>query len=131
MKTMIGFTLAAALFAPLAQAAPEDLLTEYTRQGAGPFDAEAGRRGWAQIHPPRNGGERRSCASCHGEDLKRPGRHAKTGKPIEPLAVSVKPARLADARNVEKGLRRNCRWTLGRACTAQEKGDFVSYIRSQ
>jgi hypothetical protein len=55
----------------------------------------------------------------------------KTGKRIEPMAVSVNPQRLGDMAKIEKWFRRNCKWTLGRACTAQEKGDLLSFLRQQ
>jgi hypothetical protein len=32
---------------------------------------------------------------------------------------------------IEKWLRRNCNWTLGRECSAREKGDLLSFLRSQ
>jgi hypothetical protein len=94
-------------------------------------DAAAGASAWVERHSPPDGGEPRTCATCHGRDLTRPGRHAKTGKAIEPLAPSVNPARLSDDAKVQKWLRRNCRWTLGRECTAAEKADFLAFIESQ
>ncbi|MCG6941703.1 MAG: DUF1924 domain-containing protein [Thiohalocapsa sp.] len=94
-------------------------------------DAAAGAAAWVQEHPQPNGAPARSCATCHTDDLTQPGRHAKTGKPIEPMAPSVNPERLSDQAKVEKWLRRNCRWTLGRECTAAEKADFLTYIKSQ
>lgn len=94
-------------------------------------DAAAGAAAWVEQHPPGDGGAARSCASCHGKDLTQPGRHAKTGKPIEPLAPSVRPTRLTDQAKVAKWLRRNCNWTLGRACTAAEQADFLAYIATQ
>ncbi len=99
--------------------------------GAGPFDPEAGAAAWVRAHRRAGDARPRSCSGCHGADLTRPGRHVKTGKPIEPLAVSVNPGRLTDIKKVEKWLRRNCRWTLGRECTAREKGDFLGFISSQ
>ncbi|MBV5273127.1 MAG: DUF1924 domain-containing protein, partial [Lamprocystis purpurea] len=83
-------------------------------------------RSVVQLQP----GEQRSCVTCHGTDLTKPGKHATTGKPIEPLAVSANSERLTDPAKVEKWFGRNCRWTLGRDCTPQEKGDFVRYIQS-
>jgi len=47
------------------------------------------------------------------------------------LAPSVDPQRLTDQAKVEKWLLRNCRWTLGRECTSDEKADFISYIETQ
>lgn len=94
-------------------------------------DAAAGGAAWVKAYPQSDGSSARSCATCHGRDLTLPGRHATTGKAIEPLAPSVNPQRLTDAAKIEKWLYRNCRWTLGRECTASEKADFLSYIRGQ
>jgi hypothetical protein len=90
-----------------------------------------GAEAWTKEYPQADGSPARSCASCHTADLTQPGRHAKTGKPIEPLAPSVNPERLTDPNKVEKWLYRNCRWTLGRECNAAEKADFIAYIERQ
>ena len=71
-----------------------------------------------------------ACASCHTDSPKSLGKHAKTGKEIQPLAPSVNPKRFSDAANVEKWFKRNCNDVLARACTAQEKGDFMAYVMS-
>ena len=71
-----------------------------------------------------------ACASCHTDSPKAVGKHAKTGKEIQPLAPSVNPKRFSDAANVEKWFKRNCNDVLTRACTAQEKGDFMAYVMS-
>ncbi|CAL8978273.1 Cytochrome c-type protein SHP [Rhodoplanes sp. P11] len=71
-----------------------------------------------------------SCTSCHGDDP-RQGGHSRAGKPIAPLAPSVVPARLTDAADVAKWLRRNCAEVLGRDCTAAEKADLVAFLISQ
>jgi hypothetical protein len=106
----------------------DQLLADYRTQGAAEFSAQRGQALWIQV--AKQGGAQ-SCATCHGEALTRPGKHARTGKPIEPLAPSVNPERLSDAAKVEKWFLRNCKGTWGRECTAQEKGDFLLYIRSQ
>lgn len=107
-----------------------DLLGEFAAAGAGPFDATAGARLWRQEYPASVGGPR-ACTSCHTTDLGQPGRHLATGKPIEPLAPSANPRRLADRREIEKWLARNCKWTLGRECSPQEKGGLLSFIKIQ
>ena len=71
-----------------------------------------------------------SCASCHTDSPKLEGKHAKTNKAIAPMAPSVNPKRFSDAANVEKWFKRNCNDVLHRACSAQEKGDFMSYVLS-
>jgi hypothetical protein len=128
MKAKIVLGIAGILSAGMAQGTGEGLLQGYRNAGAGPFSADTGRSAWTQEYPSSRGGGARSCASCHGTDPVQSGRHAETGKPIEPMAVSVNIARLTDPAKVEKWFRRNCRWTLGRECTPQEKGDFVQYL---
>ena len=71
-----------------------------------------------------------ACATCHGDSPKSHGKHAKTGKDILPLAPSANPERFSDAAKVEKWFKRNCNDVLSRACTAQEKGDFMAYVLS-
>jgi hypothetical protein len=70
-----------------------------------------------------------SCATCHTSDPRRAGR-TRANKAIDPLSPDVTPARFTDAAKVEKWFRRNCDDVLGRPCTALEKGDFVTYVRS-
>ncbi len=71
-----------------------------------------------------------SCASCHTDSPLAVGKHAKTGKEILPLSPTANPKRFTDAANVEKWFKRNCNDVLSRACTAQEKGDFMAYVLS-
>jgi len=112
-----------AAFAPGGQAGvAEDLLDGYRAAGAGQFDAQAGAQLWRQDFAGR------SCRSCHGDNPRRPGRHQRTGKRIAPLSPTVNPQRLQDATKVAKWLYRNCKWTLGRECSAQEKGDLISWL---
>jgi len=107
-----------------------DLLAHFRGQGAGPFDAGSGQALWGRSFPSVEGPSR-SCASCHSSDPTRRGRHAVTGKAIEPIAPSAYAKRLTDHRQIEKWLNRNCKWTLGRECTPQEKGDILSFLRDQ
>lgn len=131
MKILVAFVMAGLAATSMAYGPAANLIAGYRNTGAGPFSPDAGRSAWTQEHPSSSGAGMRSCASCHGSDISKAGRHAKTGKPIEPMALSVNPARLTDAKTVEKWFRRNCRWTLGRECTPQEKGDFIQFITSQ
>jgi len=71
-----------------------------------------------------------SCTTCHGKDPRAPGQ-ARSGKRIDPVALSVSPGRYADPAKVEKWFKRNCNEVLGRACTAQEKGDWLSFVGSR
>jgi Domain of unknown function (DUF1924) len=109
----------------------EELLQQFQAQGAGGFTVAAGERLWErEVINPKTGQARR-CALCHTTDLRKMGKHATTGKLIKPMAPSVNPERLSDKNKIEKWLARNCKWTLGRECTAQEKGDVLTMIRSR
>src|SRR5664279_3245554 len=111
--------------------AVEDLLKQYTAQGAGNFSAAAGEQFWDHPVTDEKTGEIRRCSLCHTTDLRRTGKHATTGKAIEPMAPSVNPKRLTDAKDIEKWLTRNCKWTLGRECTPQEKGNVLVMIKGR
>jgi hypothetical protein len=103
----------------------DSLLDEYRAQSASALDPVAGKALW------RTEFDGKSCTSCHTDSPRNPGRHERTGKPIEPMAPSVTPERLTDMRQMKKWLLRNCKSTLGRECTAQEKGDVLSWLRGQ
>jgi len=109
----------------------EQLLQRYARESERPFDAQAGAANWNREQASTSEAQPRSCASCHSNTLTDEGRHVRTRKPIEPLAPSVNPERLTDTVKIEKWFLRNCKWTWGRECTAQEKGDFLRFISSK
>lgn len=86
---------------------------------------EAGKQLWYQDF------DGRSCTSCHGQSPKELGKHQKTGRQIEPMALSVNPERFSDPAKTEKWFRRNCRWTLGRECTSDEKANILAWLKQQ
>lgn len=121
------------LWLPLAALAvtPAELQKRFeaeARAAAPSFAGWSAQRGQAFFNG-RHGGEW-SCASCHTENPLATGRHAKTGKAIAPLAPAANAERFSDGAAVEKWFRRNCNDVLGRACTAQEKGDVLQYLIS-
>jgi hypothetical protein len=69
-----------------------------------------------------------SCSTCHTDNPAAQGKHAKTEKPIKPIAPSANPERFTDMKKVEKWFKRNCNDVLDRVCTPQEKGDFLTYL---
>ena len=69
-----------------------------------------------------------SCTSCHTENPAAIGKHAKTDKPIEPIAPSANAERFTNPKKIEKWFKRNCNDVLDRICTPQEKGDVLSYL---
>jgi len=133
MKTSTLFAVAFTIltFNAAHATAVTDLLQKYQAQGAQQFEAQAGKTLWTRSFGVSSEGKERRCATCHTEDLRQTGKHIKTGKVIEPLAPSVNTKRLTDIAEIEKWFKRNCEWTLGRECSVQEKGDFLSYILMQ
>ena len=126
------FILAAwalALSVPARAEAPADFLADFERQarqadpGFQGFSAERGRQFFTRTH----GGDW-SCASCHTDAPTASGRHARTGKSIKPLAPAANPERFSSGAKVEKWFKRNCNDVLGRACSAQEKGDVLAWL---
>lgn len=109
----------------------DERLQTYQSEGAKTFDVIAGKTMWTREFVQADGSKARACSSCHTTDVRQSGKHITTGKPIEAMSPSVNPQRLTDAAKIEKWFGRNCKWTMGRACTAQEKGDFLKYIQSQ
>ncbi len=101
------------------------LLQDYKKAGVTQFSASQGKRLW---YSNNNG---RSCTTCHTQSVKNTGKHKKTGKTIKPMAPSVNPKRLTDKRKIKKWLLRNCKWTLKRECTAQEKGNILMWLKQQ
>lgn len=106
------------------------LYSTYQDKGVKTIIAAEGKKLWEQDFSVGNSPQTRSCTSCHSRDLTAMGKHLKTGKPIKPMSPGINAERLSDARKIEKWLKRNCKWTLGRECTAQEKANLLAYIDS-
>ncbi len=127
----VGLGLILALTPVGAQAGPaqQKVLDHYKQQAKAPFSAE---RGKALFLAKHKGGkpETPSCTTCHTDSPFKTGR-TRVGKDIAPMALSRTPDRYSDLKKVEKWFRRNCRSVLGRECTVQEKGDFLTYMMSQ
>ena len=120
--------LAALLIATsLAQAADPLAAITAAAQADKSFTGFSAERGEALF---RTQGKDWSCSSCHTTDPRKPGRHAVTGKAIKPMAPASNPARFTDSAKVEKWFKRNCRDVFDRECTAREKGDVITWLRS-
>lgn len=101
------------------------LMTVTLISGAVMADQGKGRQLWNSVV------NERSCTSCHGDDPTQMGKHIKTGKTIQPMALSVNGERYQDDKKVEKWFLRNCKWTFGRQCSAQEKAGILSWLSNQ
>ena len=123
------FAVAAGLAAqPAFAETPDEVLAAIQKEASGTpgfqgFSATRGESFFKAKH-----GSEWSCASCHTENPAMPGKHAKTGKVIEPLAPSADAKRFTSPKKVDKWFKRNCNDVLDRTCTPQEKGDVLSYL---
>lgn len=134
-KVEIGYALSAALWLavmPVAMAeSPAEIQRSFEQAARKTTPAFAGfsvRRG-TQFFKSTHGGEW-SCASCHTQDPRATGKHAKTGKEIRPLAPAADAQRFTNPAKVEKWFKRNCNDVLARECTPLEKGDVLTYLMS-
>jgi hypothetical protein len=106
-----------------ADTTPAQQLERFSAQAATSGQAERGR----VFFTSRQGGEW-SCASCHGNPPTKPGKHASTGKSIDPMAPAANPNVFTDTAKVDKWFRRNCKDVLQRECSAGEKADVLAYL---
>lgn len=117
-----------------AAAAPQQLVADYAVQAKKEnpsyreFSAARGAELY-RLQRARADGTAASCSACHTADPRAPGK-SRAGKEIAPLAPAANPSRFTDTAQVEKWFARNCPDVLDRACTAQEKGDFITYLLS-
>ncbi len=123
--TVVLFSASTVIFAD----AISDMFTQYKAQGVTSIDAKAGQAMWSKEFKNQKTGKMRSCTNCHGNDLTQAGKHVKTGKEIKPMAPSAYNKRLTDVKKIKKWFKRNCKWTVGRECSAQEQADILSYLQ--
>ena len=129
-KTLFVSVLLMVAHAAMAQPVVDDALKTFSEGGKLKFDAQRGQALWVKKFPAEDG-KVHQCTTCHGEDLTKNGKHATSGKLIEPMAPSVNPQRYTEIKKINKWFKRNCKWTLGRECTNQEKGDLLKYLSQQ
>ena len=131
-RTLSVLAAATVLSAAAAYAVtPDQLQAEYeaiARKEAGNFTGVSAVRGGEFFRSTH--GNDWSCATCHTAKPVVLGRHARTGNVLQPLAPSANGERFTDPVKVEKWFKRHCGDVLGRACTAQEKGDVIAFLRS-
>lgn len=127
MRKLTVLIVAMMAITPVRAITIDDAMSHYNPGGKLVFDAKHGDELWHRKNIGEDGKER-DCMACHGQDVSRPGKHVKTGKVIDPLAPSVNKERFTDMEKIEKWFKRNCKWTYGRECTDQEKGDLLKYL---
>lgn len=95
----------------------------WAAQAGSPGDAARGEQFFRSKH-----GKKWSCSSCHQDPPVKPGKHAATGKVIDPLAPAFNPKAFTDTKRIDKWFRRNCNDVLSRECSAMEKADVLAYL---
>jgi len=108
-----------------------DIFAESKQQGVSSINEKDGEILWNKTFKHEKTGQLRSCTTCHGSDLKKTGKHIRTDKQIKPMAPSVNDKSLTDVKKIKKWFKRNCKWTLGRECNAQEQADILAYLKNQ
>ena len=129
MRAIVYLLILSGLSFQVHAETPASLLAAYAsqaRQENPALDAPSANRG--QQFFQKTHGKEWSCASCHMQTPVGFGKHQVTGKRIDPLAPSANAERFTSERKVEKWFKRNCGDVLGRACTAQEKGDVLAWL---
>jgi hypothetical protein len=131
MKTSFALFCLTAVFSAAAYASPasDALLAKYKAEGAIKTDVAKAKKDWTTEVVVD--GEKMSCATCHGTDFSKSGKHHKTGKTIEPMSSKVTADRYTEEKKIEKWFKRNCKDAWGRECTVQEKADFLTFLIAQ
>ena len=132
INNLFVMSLLLAFQTPLFAAEQLELtIQRYQQLGNLSFSAKAGEKLWKQEITHKKSPTSRRCASCHGGDLTASGKHIKTNKVIKAMAPSVNDGRFNKQKKIEKWFLRNCKWTWGRECSTQEKGDILRYLSQQ
>lgn len=127
---LAGLTAASAAPGPAQQRILDHYAAEARAAGeSGIFSFKRG-DAFFHAHPGTGRPATPSCSRCHTDSPLNEG-HTRAGKRIAPMALSKSPNRFSDLKKVEKWFRRNCHSVYGRACTPQEKGDFITYMTGQ
>ena len=121
----LAWSLAFASSSVLAQTTPAEQIAGYVAQSGRPAQPAQGQAFFTSTH-----GQEWSCSSCHTLKPTGEGKHAKTGKPIAPMAPAANAQRFTDAAKTEKWFRRNCNDVVGRECSPAEKADVLSWLAS-
>ncbi len=121
-------TIAGLVAQPAFAETPNEILASIQQEATGTpdFQAFSAARG-ERFFKARHANDW-SCASCHTDNPATPGKHARTGKVIDPLAPSANAERFTSPKKVAKWFKRNCNDVLDRVCTPQEKGDVLAYL---
>ncbi|WP_298835182.1 DUF1924 domain-containing protein [uncultured Piscinibacter sp.] len=122
-STVLVIALALAATAVARAATPAEQLAGYSSAAKAAAEPARGQKFFTTQGP-----KDWSCSSCHGATPTGTGKHASTGKLIQPLAPAANAERFTDVAKTEKWFRRNCNDVLGRECTPGEKADVLAWL---
>ena len=125
----LGVAPAGAADLAAARAAILDGLAAEAKAADPGFKGFSAERGQALFLSKNTSGkpETPSCTTCHTAEPTQMGQ-TRAGKEIDPIALSKTPDRFSDPEKVVKWFGRNCNSVLGRACTALERGDVLTFF---
>lgn len=121
---ILAAALAAMLTPATAADTPESLLAGYVKQAGAPASVERGQK----FFNTNFGKDYNGCAQCHGAVPTKDGKDLLMDKKIGPLAPAFNKQRFTEKAKVEMAFQMNCRDVVGRACTAGEKADVLSWL---
>ena len=135
-KLLIGFITTSFLITHFSSVIADEstvntLMKNYQSQGAKNGNALRGEKFWNKTFSGKAPFSERSCKSCHSTNLKNKGEHIRTGKILKPMAPSINKSSLSKVKKVNKWFKRNCKWTTGKECSAQQKADILAFIKQQ
>jgi cytochrome c peroxidase len=125
---LAGMIALAASSLPVMAGSPQTMLAMYQDQSGNQGSASRGEKFFFAKRTHSNG-ETVSCTTCHTENPKATGK-TRANKLIDPIAPVANKERFTDPAKVEKWFKRNCKDVLERACTGQEKADFIAFMLS-
>ncbi|MCK5334953.1 MAG: DUF1924 domain-containing protein [Gammaproteobacteria bacterium] len=108
--------------------AVKHLIDSYQSESPIQGDANKGQQLWNKKFTGKKPFTERSCQTCHNSNLKQSGQHIRTKKVIKPMAPSVNSESLSKVKKIKKWLKRNCKWTIGRECSAEEKIHLLTFL---
>jgi mono/diheme cytochrome c family protein len=123
---ILAAVLAAAGASAWAADTPESMLAGYVKQAGAPGSPERGQK----FFNTNFGKDYAGCSQCHGSVPTKDGKDLLLDKKIGPLAPAFNKQRFTDRSKAEMAFNMNCKDVVGRACTAGEKADVLSWLIS-
>jgi Domain of unknown function (DUF1924) len=112
---------------PAQAATPAEILAGYAEQAKSTPSPERGQQFFTRKF---KGNLFESCTDCHTATPTGRGKDLSSEKLMSALAPAANSRRFTDLARVENLFNLNCKDVVGRACSAQEKADVLSWLIS-